>query len=110
MGLTYAGGSDNGYIRRLFDLEGASASLKCTLKAARSDFHNFTPTSGSPPALRTVYSRGNVQAMMKFCSVLQSSLDAVELTGSNNLTEGFEYDTPSASDYFNAFGVQMAIR
>ena len=110
MGLTSGGGGDNGYIRRLFDLVGASVSQKCALKSVRSDFHLFTPTTGSPPTQYTYYLAGNVHAMQKYCSVLQTSDDSLFLTGANNYTEGWVFDTPSAADYFNAFGAAMAVR
>lgn len=110
MGLTYGGGNDDGFFRYLFDVLGDAASTKAVLKAVRCDFHNFTPTSGTPPTQYTFYERGYAQVLLKFCSVLQTSAASRGTTGSGNYSEGFEFDTPDDADLLNSFGNQFAIR
>jgi hypothetical protein len=103
-GLNYAGGNNNGYIRRLFDVAGPGSSNRLV---ARFDACKFAQdeVTGSPPQQRSIYQGNYSQVYVHRCTMSQASAQAREQYGTiGMISAGFPGDGFDNADLVNIFG------
>jgi hypothetical protein len=104
IGLTYAGGHDDGYIRRLWDIYGDVTEPKTSvLNQFYCQNGLKIPGSGSPPSQYTYALLGRATVALTFTSVEQTSALSWTTSGSNNTRCGFADTSPDDLDWRNSF-------